>query len=51
MGEAVTREFLLTAPAVHRPLSRCVLELSMEGRPTVMLVPVMLQNGNTPPAA
>ena len=31
---------------VARSMTRAVVELTAEGRPTVMLVPVTLQNGN-----
>lgn len=42
-------EFTLTAERVTRALSRCVLELTIEGRPTVMLVPITLMNGDVAP--
>jgi ADP-ribosylglycohydrolase len=39
-------EFTFTAAKVDRPLNRAVLEITIEGRPTVMLVPIQLLNGN-----
>ena|GEM_PF-5724985 len=41
-----TVEFSLVADAVHAPVNRCVVELSVVGRPTVFSVPVVLLNGN-----
>ena len=38
--------FELETDAVTRPSNRCAVELSVEGRPTLMLVPVVLLNGN-----
>lgn len=49
MGGPVEQEFTFRAAKVERALSRCVLEISCEGRPLVMLVPVVLANGNLPP--
>ena len=39
-------EFTFTAPKVDRSMNRAVLEITIEGRPTVMLVPIQLLNGN-----
>ena len=51
LGDGPECRFTVRADRVCRAVNRCVLELSIEGRPTVMLVPVVLQNGNTAPAA
>jgi ADP-ribosylglycohydrolase len=42
-------EYTFTAPRLTRATSRAVLEITLEGRPTVMLVPVTLVNGNMIP--
>ena len=42
-------DFAFSAERVTRATNRCVLELTIEGRPTIMLVPLVLQNGNTEP--
>lgn len=39
-------EFELTTEKVEKNANRLVLELTVEGRPTVMLVPIVLLNGN-----
>lgn len=39
-------EFTLSAEKVDKPQNRFVLELTLEGRNAVMLVPVLLLNGN-----
>ncbi len=44
-----TVEFTLWTEKVERALTRCVIELTIEGRPTVMLVPVTLLNANLEP--
>jgi len=44
--QPVGGEFTFTAPKVERPMNRAVLEITIEGRPTVMLVPIQLLNGN-----
>jgi len=49
MGEARTVEFTLCTENVERAVSRCAVELTIEGRPTVMLVPITLLNGNLRP--
>jgi len=46
LGEPLALEYVLTADHVTRSLNRAVLEVTIEGRPTVMLVPIMLLNGN-----
>ena len=51
LGEPAVLEFALSTPKVRRAMNRAVLELTIEGRPTVMLVPIVLQNGNTPTRA
>lgn len=38
--------FQITAPKVTRSLCRAALEVSIEGRPTVMLIPLQFVNGN-----
>lgn len=44
-GKAVTVEFTLQTDRVTRAMNRCVLEITAEGRPTVMLIPITLMNG------
>lgn len=39
-------EYTLTAERLTRSTNRAVLEITIEGRPTVMLVPIVLLNGN-----
>jgi ADP-ribosylglycohydrolase len=46
LGEGPQCRFTFRTDRVVGALNRCVLELSCEGRPTVMLVPVVFQNGN-----
>jgi len=46
LGEAVALEFTLHAERVEKAMNRCVVELTVEGRPAVMLVPITLLNGN-----
>jgi hypothetical protein len=46
LGSPYAVKFKLVAPQVDRAMNRAVLELTIEGRPTVMLVPVTLMNGN-----
>jgi hypothetical protein len=43
--------FTLEADAITRPSNRCVVELSVEGRPTALTVPIILLNGNSEPPA
>ena len=45
LGGPLRLEYELSCPRVTRTLSRAVFEITMEGRPTVMLVPVTLLNG------
>jgi ADP-ribosylglycohydrolase len=47
-GEA-RLEFTLTVPRLTRTTNRAALEITLEGRSTVMLVPVTLVNGNLLP--
>ena len=42
----VTLTFDVTCPRVTRPLHRAAVEISIEGRPTVMVVPLQFLNGN-----
>ena len=44
------QEFTFTAPKVERTCNRSALEITVAGRPTVMLVPVTLLNGNLLPS-
>jgi len=46
LGEPPTFEFTLQCEHVTRALTRGVVELTAEGRPMTMLVPIALQNGN-----
>jgi ADP-ribosylglycohydrolase len=46
LGKPVTLDYALLAPQVSSATSRAVLEITIAGRATVMLVPVMLLNGN-----
>jgi hypothetical protein len=45
-GQSVTVEFMLTSNTITKAMNRCVLEITSEGRPTVMLTPITLMNGN-----
>ncbi len=42
---AKTTEFTVIAPAVKAGVNRAVIEVTIDGKPTVILVPVMLFNG------
>jgi len=44
--DTATATFELTCDEMRDPTMRAVLEITIDGRPTVMLVPVMLTNGN-----
>jgi hypothetical protein len=44
-----TLEFSIVAEKFDVPVDRCVVELTIDGQPTPMLVPVVLVNGNVPP--
>jgi ADP-ribosylglycohydrolase len=44
-GAPVTLEYQLKTPVVTQPTSRAVFEITIQGRPTVMLVPITLING------
>jgi ADP-ribosylglycohydrolase len=46
LGEPVTAEFTLEPGQIRQTMNRCVLEITSEGRPTVMLVPITLLNGS-----
>ncbi|MCL1887703.1 MAG: ADP-ribosylglycohydrolase family protein [Kiritimatiellaeota bacterium] len=46
LGDSPAFEFTFTVPVVDRTTLRAVLELAVEGRPTAMLVPLVLLNGN-----
>ncbi len=43
---SLTMEYQLTCDNIHEPLTRAVLEITTDSRPTVMLVPITLANGN-----
>jgi len=45
-GSPCTLSFDIRADCVTRTMNRCVLEITIEGRPTAMLVPITLLNGN-----
>jgi ADP-ribosylglycohydrolase len=51
LGPSPECRFTFRADRVTQPTNRAVLELTCPGRPTVMLVPVVFQNGNTPSLA
>jgi hypothetical protein len=46
LGKAPTLEFQLLCERVTRSMNRATVELTIEGRPTAMLVPITLLNGN-----
>jgi len=46
LGDPVVLEYELTCDQVTRTMNRAVFEITSEGRPTVMLVPITLLNGN-----
>ena len=46
LGDTTSVEFILQAEHVQQVMNRCVLQLTIEGRPTVMLIPITLRNGN-----
>ena len=48
-GEPVSLAFVIQAGELADSVARCVVELSADGRPTVMAVPVVLANGNLTP--
>ncbi len=43
---ASVMEFSVLTEIVDRPMNRCAVEFTIAGRPTVMLVPIILLNGN-----
>lgn len=45
-GRDAKLNFQITAHKLDQPLARAVIEITIPGRPTVMLVPVMLLNGS-----
>lgn len=53
LADPLQFDFVFTADRLARSTHRAVLEITIEGRPTVMLVPITLLNGNllAPPAA
>ena len=51
LGHQPTVEFQVEAERVDRPMNRLVVEITIDGRPTVMLVPITLLNGNIEPVA
>lgn len=46
LGKETTLEFMLQTECVDGAINRCVLQLTIEGRPTIMLIPITLMNGN-----
>jgi hypothetical protein len=46
LGEPVEVEFQITVEQARGPLERAAIEITIAGRPTVMLVPIALLNGN-----
>jgi ADP-ribosylglycohydrolase len=46
IGKPVSAEFVVEAEVVRDPLTRMVVELTIPGRTTCMLVPITLLNGN-----
>ena len=48
-GKPVEMEFELGTENVTRSMNRAVLEITIEGRPTVMLVPISMLNGSMQP--
>lgn len=46
LGEPVEVEFQVQIEQVRGPLERAAVEITIAGRPTVMLVPIMFLNGN-----
>jgi hypothetical protein len=48
-SKPVVLQYTFTADRVTRSTNRAVLEITMEGRPTVMHVPLALLNGNLMP--
>jgi hypothetical protein len=49
LGEPLELTYAITIAQITVPLARAVFEITIAGRPTVMLVPVMFVNGNTIP--
>jgi len=49
LGGPLTLEFAVTPDRVTRPVHRAVVELTAEGRPTVMTIPLTFLNGNVAP--
>lgn len=45
--EPLVLEFSVTCPRMQRAVERAVVEITVEGRPTVMTVPILFLNGNT----
>lgn len=46
LGEPLELTYTVTIPQMTSPLVRAVFEITIAGRPTVMLIPIMLVNGN-----
>jgi len=46
LGGTVELTFTVHAGEVTDSVVRCIVELTVDGRPTVMCVPVVLLNGN-----
>jgi hypothetical protein len=50
-GKPCELTFTLQAERITQTLTRLVVELTSEGRPTAMLVPITLWNGNLAPSS
>jgi ADP-ribosylglycohydrolase len=48
-NRTMTLEFQMVADRVVRAMNRAVFEITIEGRPTAMLIPITLLNGNVAP--
>ncbi len=51
LGRQPDVEFQVEADRVDRPMNRLAVEITIDGRPTVMVVPITLLNGNVMPLA
>jgi len=46
LGDPIELEYQVCAPHVTQSINRAVVEITSPGRPTVMLLPIVFQNGN-----
>ena len=51
LGKEISLEFVLQTNHVDSSINRCVLQLTIEGRPMAMLIPITLMSGNILPEA